>query len=120
MVAVIPARNEEAVVGRAIASLLDQDYPGPLHIILVDDHSTDATIAAAGTHERLSIVEAGPLPKGWTGKLWAVSEGLKRAAELEPGLHFVYRCGHRSFAVTILRVWWRARKPGIWIWSPTW
>ena len=63
VVAVIPARNEEAVVGRAIASLLDQDYPGPLHIILVDDHSMDATMAAAGSHESLSIVEAGPLPK---------------------------------------------------------
>ena len=82
VVAVIPARNEESVVGQAIASLLNQDYPGSLHIILVDDHSTDATIAAAGTHERLRIVEAGPLPQGWTGKLWAVSEGLKRASEL--------------------------------------
>ena len=82
--AVIPARNEEAVVGRAIRSLLQQNYPGPLHVILVDDHSTDTTIAAAGADERLSIVQAGPLPKGWTGKLWAVSEGLKRAASLEP------------------------------------
>jgi hopene-associated glycosyltransferase HpnB len=85
VVVVIPARNEEAVVGHAIASLLNQDYAGSLHIILVDDHSTDATVAAAGTHERLSIVEAGPLPKGWTGKVWALSEGLERAAEFEPG-----------------------------------
>ena len=84
VVAVIPARNEEAVVGRAIQSLLQQDYPGPFRIILVDDHSTDATVAAAGTGERLSIVEAGPLPKGWTGKLWAVSEGLKLAESSEP------------------------------------
>jgi hopene-associated glycosyltransferase HpnB len=85
VVAVIPARNEEDVIGRAITSLLNQDYPGSLEIILVDDHSTDATIAAAGTHERLTIVEAAPLLKGWTGKLWSISEGLKRAAELEPG-----------------------------------
>jgi hopene-associated glycosyltransferase HpnB len=84
VVAVIPARNEDAVVGRSIESLLHQDYPGPLRIILVDDHSTDATRTAAGTDYRLSIVEAGPLPQGWTGKLWAVSEGLKRAASLEP------------------------------------
>jgi hopene-associated glycosyltransferase HpnB len=84
VVAVIPARNEEAVVGRAIASLLRQHYTGSLRIILVDDHSTDATIAVAGTHERLSIVEAGPLPEGWTGKLWAISEGLKTAVSLEP------------------------------------
>jgi hopene-associated glycosyltransferase HpnB len=84
VVAVIPARDEEAVVGRAIESLVDQDYSGSLHIILVDDHSTDATIAAAGTHERLSIVEAGSLPEGWTGKLWALSEGLKHAVGFEP------------------------------------
>src|SRR5271163_2298589 len=53
VVVVIPARNEETLVGQAIASLLNQDYSGSLHIILVDDHSTDATIACAGTHERL-------------------------------------------------------------------
>lgn len=79
VVAVIPARNEEDVVGRSLGSLLRQDYPGPFGVILVDDHSTDATVAAAGTDERLTIVEAGSLPAGWTGKLWAVSEGLKHA-----------------------------------------
>lgn len=84
VVVVIPARNEETLVGHAIASLLNQDYPGSLRIILVDDHSTDATIARAGSDERLSVVEAGPLPKGWTGKLWAVSEGLEYATNLKP------------------------------------
>jgi hopene-associated glycosyltransferase HpnB len=81
---VIPARNEAPVVGRAIASLLAQKYPGPVRVFLVDDHSTDRTIAAAGTHERLTIVKARPLPNGWTGKLWAVSEGLEQAASLQP------------------------------------
>src|SRR5690242_1849958 len=70
---VIPARNEEAVIGAAIASLLAQNYPGRVHIFLVDDHSTDGTVMAAGKSDRLTIVEAGPLPSGWTGKLWAVS-----------------------------------------------
>jgi hopene-associated glycosyltransferase HpnB len=81
---VIPARNEAPVVGRAIASLLAQNYPGPLRVFLVDDHSTDRTIAAAGTHERLTIVQARPLPDGWTGKLWAISEGLEHAASQQP------------------------------------
>lgn len=81
---VVPARNEEAVIGPAIASLAAQNYPGPYRIFLVDDHSTDATIAAAGVHERLTITHAGPIPPGWTGKLWAVSEGLKRAEEFQP------------------------------------
>jgi len=82
--AVVPARNEEAVVGQSISSLLAQDYPGPFHIILADDHSTDATARAAGTHERLAIVPARPVPSGWTGKLWAVSEGLQHAQRLNP------------------------------------
>src|ERR1700730_10629868 len=63
---VIPARNEERVVGRAIGSLLQQKYPGLVRIFLVDDDSTDRTITAAGTHERLTIVKARPLPDGWT------------------------------------------------------
>ena len=81
---VVPARNEEAVIGQAIASLLHQNHLGPVRIFLVDDHSADDTVKAAGVNDRLTIVEAGPLPKGWTGKLWAVSEGLKRAVEIAP------------------------------------
>jgi hopene-associated glycosyltransferase HpnB len=81
---VAPARNEEAVVGRAIDSLLKQKYDGPLHVFLVDDHSTDATVAAAGIDPRLSIVQAAELPAGWTGKLWAISQGLDRAEALKP------------------------------------
>ena len=81
---VIPARNEEAVIGRAIASLLAQDYLGSLHVYLVDDHSTDATVSAAGVHDPLTIIKAGPLPKGWTGKVWALSEGLKHAQARKP------------------------------------
>jgi len=81
---VVPARNEEHVVGRAIGSLLQQNYSGSVRVFLVDDHSTDATIAAAGTHDRLTIVRARPLPDGWTGKLWAIAEGLEQAAAIQP------------------------------------
>ena len=81
---VIPARNEEALVGKAIRSLLAQEYSGPLHLFLVDDHSTDGTIAAAGVDERLTILRAGQLPGGWTGKVWAMSEGVQSAAALRP------------------------------------
>jgi len=81
---VIPARNEEAVVGRAVVSLLQQNYPGSIHVFLVDDHSADATIAAAGVNDRLTIVQAGPLSAGWTGKLWAVAEGLKHVDAVKP------------------------------------
>lgn len=85
--AIIPARNEAVVIGRAIKSLLFQDFPGTLRVVVVDDHSSDGTAAAAtavGLSGRLRVVEAGPLPRGWTGKLWALSEGLREAAMDSP------------------------------------
>ena len=74
---IIPARNEESVVGQAIASLL------PWRVILVDDHSSDRT-AAAAAEAGAEVIQAGPLPPGWSGKLWAISEGLKHASSLAP------------------------------------
>ncbi|MGH9612905.1 MAG: glycosyltransferase, partial [Bryobacteraceae bacterium] len=85
--AVIPARNEAALIGRAVNSLLSQDFPGILRVVVVDDHSSDGTAAAAnaaGLSERLRVVAARPLPQGWTGKLWALSEGLREAAADSP------------------------------------
>jgi len=91
VVAVIPARNEAAVVGQAIASLLEQEFPGQLEVILVDDHSSDGTAEAAreaaaraGAGDRLNVIAAGPLPEGWTGKLWAIAEGLKLGSQRNP------------------------------------
>lgn len=89
VIAVVPARNEQAVVGPAIASLAKQDYPGPFRIVLVDDHSSDATVELAGNHERLTIIRAGPKPNGWTGKLWAISEGLKHVEAFRPDYVFL-------------------------------
>jgi len=87
--AVIPARDESEGVGQTVASLLQQDYPGPFSIILVDDQSTDGTAevarhAAAATPDRLTIVPGAALPAGWTGKLWAMKQGLERALIGEP------------------------------------
>ncbi|HEX2152146.1 MAG TPA: glycosyltransferase [Stellaceae bacterium] len=89
--AVIPARDEAAVIGRAVSSLLAQHYPGSFHLIIVDDHSSDGTAAAAqgaaaaiGRADRLSIIHAAPVPLGWTGKLWAVRHGIEAARALEP------------------------------------
>jgi GT2 family glycosyltransferase len=82
--AVVPARNEAAFIGEALRSLLVQDYPGDFSVILVDDHSTDGTAdrareaaAAVGVSGQLTIVGARALPAGWTGKLWALNEGLE-------------------------------------------
>jgi hopene-associated glycosyltransferase HpnB len=82
--AVVPARDEAEFIGMALRSLLSQDYPGEFSVVLVDDHSPDGTperareaAEAVGAAERLAIVHARPLPPGWTGKLWAINEGLE-------------------------------------------
>lgn len=84
--AVIPARNEADGIAQTIDSLLRQTYPGAFTIILVDDDSTDGTAqiaraSAAGLNaaERLQVITGTPLPRGWTGKLWAVKQGVEAA-----------------------------------------
>jgi hopene-associated glycosyltransferase HpnB len=86
--AVVPARDEADVIGRSIGSLLAQDYPGELRVILVDDQSGDGTAAAAvaaaselKAQARLEVLTGSPLPGGWTGKLWALSQGVAEAGE---------------------------------------
>jgi len=87
--AVIPARDEAESVGRTIASLLQQDYPGAFSVILVDDQSSDGTAdvarqAAAAFADRLTVVPGAALPAGWTGKLWAMKQGVAQALIGEP------------------------------------
>jgi hopene-associated glycosyltransferase HpnB len=83
---VIPARNEAAGVGECVSSLLRQNYPGRWTIILVDDDSSDGTAgialraaAAADAAQQLHVVPGRPLPAGWTGKLWAIKQGVEAA-----------------------------------------
>jgi hopene-associated glycosyltransferase HpnB len=80
---VVPARDEAAGVGRCVTSILSQPYPGTLSMVLVDDQSQDGTAqladeaaAAIGASDRLTVLSGRPLPSGWTGKLWAVKQGL--------------------------------------------
>jgi hopene-associated glycosyltransferase HpnB len=91
VVAVIPARDEAAVIGPAVASLLAQDYAGNLRIVVVDDQSSDGTAEmaraaaeSAGAPERLTICRGRTLPPGWTGKLWAMHQGIATARPLRP------------------------------------
>jgi hopene-associated glycosyltransferase HpnB len=84
---VIPARNEAECIGDSIGSVLQQDYPGELNVILVDDDSSDGTAdiarrAVVPGGRPLSIVTSGPLPAGWTGKLWALNRGIEAIREL--------------------------------------
>jgi hopene-associated glycosyltransferase HpnB len=86
---VIPARDEAESIGRCLDSLLAQDYRGPWSIVLVDDNSSDGTAdvarraAANYPRERLTIVPGAPLPRGWTGKLWALRQGIAAAQARE-------------------------------------
>lgn len=81
--AVVPARDEAQSIEPALRSLLAQDYPGPLRVILVDDGSTDGTgeIARAIGDARLTALTGEPRPPGWSGKLWAVSQGVAAAED---------------------------------------
>ena len=84
VVAVVPARDEADVIARSIGSLLAQDYSGSFRVLLVDDSSSDGTAEVArglnGTHP-LEILTGKPLASGWTGKLWAVAQGVEQAGD---------------------------------------
>jgi glycosyltransferase involved in cell wall biosynthesis len=80
--AIVPARNEEAVIAACIMSLASQ--PEIAEILVVNDQSTDAT-ASVVRHlmekiPNLRLLESGGLPDGWVGKnhaLWVGVQGAK-------------------------------------------
>ncbi len=79
---VIPARDEVETIGRVVGSLLAQDYAGNFSVILVDDGSTDGTAAAAlaaagAAAAKLRILAGADKPFGWSGKLWALAQGVE-------------------------------------------
>ena len=75
---IVPARNEEQCLGRCLESLVDQ--PGVSYeVLVVDDGSTDRTRVIAESFAPVQVMEAGPLPAGWTGKNHAAWQGTQRA-----------------------------------------
>jgi len=86
---VVPAYNEAANIAACLTSLLGSEDPcGDWQVLLVDDRSSDATLAiaqeAAGacgaTEPRFSLLDAGPRPVGerWVGKNWACSRAMEQ------------------------------------------
>ncbi len=79
--AIVPARNEEENIARAVESLAAQ--PEISEIMVVNDQSTDRTGAIlaelARRNSRLRILESGDLPAGWVGKNYALSIGAAKA-----------------------------------------
>jgi len=80
--AVVPARNEAAVLPATLPTLLAQEYPGAFEVVLVDDESSDqtadvaATIARAVSGAGLRVVPGRRPPPGWAGKVWAMDQGV--------------------------------------------
>ena len=75
---IVPARNEEACLAACLDSLAGQQ--GVLfEVIVVDDGSTDRTAAIARSFPGVKVIEAGPLPEGWSGKSNAVYTGAQQA-----------------------------------------
>jgi hopene-associated glycosyltransferase HpnB len=84
VVAIVPARDEADMLPVALPTLLGQEYPGQFRVVLVDDCSSDGTAEvaarlAAKADPPLQVVTGKPREPGWTGKVWAMHQGLDAA-----------------------------------------
>lgn len=120
VVAILPARNEAETIGRAVTSLAKQDYAGELSAIVVDDHSDDGTAdlarkaaAESNAAERISIHPASELPPGWTGKVWAMSEGIDEAAKRAPEYLWLTDADITHAPDTLRRLVYRAQRDSL-------
>ena len=92
-----------------LGSLLRQDYPGAFAIVLVDDESSDGTAdvvwrVTAGAERRLTVVQGRPLPAGWTGKVWAMQQGIAQAeTEMPPPDYLLLTDADIAYAPDVLR-----------------
>ena len=77
---IIPARNEAAVIGTVVRSVLASTYR-PFELLVVDDRSTDDTAAMVEqvTDHRVRLIRGAELPAGWYGKPWACYQGYLAA-----------------------------------------
>jgi hopene-associated glycosyltransferase HpnB len=110
VVAVVPARNEQELIATSLGSLFALDYPGPFHIVLVDDQSTDGTAAAARAavgsrlDRGLTVLSGEPLPRGWAGKVWTMNQGAEHAQKgAEPPRYLLLSDADISFACDALK-----------------
>jgi hopene-associated glycosyltransferase HpnB len=125
LTALVPARDEAALIGRTITALARQGRG--IEIVVVDDQSTDRTAAVAreAGGERCAVIAGTPVPAGWVGKLWALEQGRERVKtplillvdadiELRPGIVPALLRQHRLdslhltslMAVLEMESWW--------------
>ena len=117
VVTIVPARNEAEFIARTVESLVMQEYPGELRVVVVDDHSEDGTGALAheaaarvGTSERVLILRGAALESGWTGKLLAMQQGVESASAQEAEYFWFTDADIEHAPDTLRRVVQRAEK----------
>jgi hopene-associated glycosyltransferase HpnB len=122
---IIPARNEAVQIGSTLATLRGQLGGAP--VVLVNDRSTDGTADAARASglPELRVIDGAPLPHGWTGKLWALEQGLEAVdtaltllldadVELENGIVAAMFEEKRRRGVALLSLMATLRGRGFW------
>ncbi|MCJ7830175.1 MAG: glycosyltransferase [Desulfobacterales bacterium] len=123
--AVIPARNEATVIVATLKALLAQG-PG-LGVILVDDRCTDDTpeLARRVGGRRVRVISGAPLPPGWSGKLWALAQGVRHVRtpltllldadiELAPGILKALLQKMASEEIALVSLMAHLRMAGLW------
>jgi glycosyltransferase involved in cell wall biosynthesis len=81
---VVPARNEEACLGACLESLVSQseeifELGKDWELVVADDQSTDRTGEVARGFTGVTVLDAGALEKGWTGKANAIWTAARKA-----------------------------------------
>ena len=120
VVAIVPARNEAETIARSMTSLAKQDNPGEFSVVVVDDHSNDSTADLArkaaeecGATARIAVHSAAELPPGWTGKVWAINEGVRAAADKAPDFFWFTDADIVHALDTLRRLVYRAEKESL-------
>lgn len=121
----IPARNEAALIDTTLRAARAQS--ADLQIIVIDDNSTDNTAAVVhdSTNEQVRLLLAPPAPPGWSGKLWALEQGLMQVErpltllldadiELSPGILASLRRHHREQDLTLSSLFVTLRMQSAW------
>ena len=117
VVAIVPARDEAETIARTVESLVKQDYPGELRVVVVDDHSEDGTGALAReaaerarASERVLILQGAALESGWTGKLLAMQQGVESGIAREAEYFWFTDADIEHAPDTLRRVVQRAKR----------
>ncbi len=95
--ALIVTNDDAEAIEETLSGLLEQAYPGPFYVILVDEHSRDGTVAAAlraakvakGT-DRLGVLSVEAPPAGWSRRAWALTQAQDHAAANLPAVRYLW------------------------------